>query len=205
MLWRAKCKRRRAVAVDVPERHLDAPADQHVVAVEALGVDPEQDLDRVPGPLGHRHTLAIRCHARHHQGPSRAATAQIEAGLWEPAHGLHERFSATTTRTRRAAGALVVGRQGAFTLEQPGGGGHGATGRTQYAQGGGRPSLPAVPEKLGVGGRSHSETRVGSMVWSTTWMILPSRRRKMETSSTRSKRRPVGACLATAQGGWLNR
>lgn len=40
--------------VVVPEGRLDALADQRVAAVEALGVDPEQDLDRVPGPIGHR-------------------------------------------------------------------------------------------------------------------------------------------------------
>jgi hypothetical protein len=39
------------VDVGVPERRLDASADQPAAA-EALGVDPEQDLDRVPGPLG---------------------------------------------------------------------------------------------------------------------------------------------------------
>src|SRR5512132_1421974 len=41
------------VDVGVSERHLDAPADLRVSTVEALGVDPEQDLDRVPSPLGH--------------------------------------------------------------------------------------------------------------------------------------------------------
>jgi hypothetical protein len=35
---------RRGVGVDVSERCLDAPADQHVAAVEALGGDPEQAL-----------------------------------------------------------------------------------------------------------------------------------------------------------------
>jgi hypothetical protein len=45
---------RRGVGVDGSERCLDAPADQRVAAVEALSVDPEQDLDRVPSPLGHR-------------------------------------------------------------------------------------------------------------------------------------------------------
>jgi hypothetical protein len=40
----------RGVGVGVPDRHLDAPADQRVAAVEALGVDPEQDFDRVFGP-----------------------------------------------------------------------------------------------------------------------------------------------------------
>jgi hypothetical protein len=33
------------VSIDVPECRLDAPADQRVTAVEALGVDLEQDLD----------------------------------------------------------------------------------------------------------------------------------------------------------------
>jgi hypothetical protein len=45
---------RPGVSIGVPERRLDALADQRVAAVEALGVDPEQDLDRVPSPLGHR-------------------------------------------------------------------------------------------------------------------------------------------------------
>jgi hypothetical protein len=44
---------RAGVDVGLPERRLDAPTDQRVAAVEALGVDPEQDLDRVPSPLGH--------------------------------------------------------------------------------------------------------------------------------------------------------
>jgi hypothetical protein len=38
-----------AVGVGVPQRGLDALADQGAAAVETLGVDPEQDLDRVPG------------------------------------------------------------------------------------------------------------------------------------------------------------
>ena len=38
--------------VVVPEGRLDALADQRVAAVEALGVDSEQDLHRVAGPLG---------------------------------------------------------------------------------------------------------------------------------------------------------
>ena len=41
---------RGGVGVGIPEGRLDALADQRVAAVEALGVDPEQDLDRVPGP-----------------------------------------------------------------------------------------------------------------------------------------------------------
>src|SRR5829696_6099739 len=38
----------------VPKGRLDALADERVAAVEALSVDPEQDLHGVAGPLGHR-------------------------------------------------------------------------------------------------------------------------------------------------------
>jgi hypothetical protein len=38
-----------AVGVGVLERGLDALVDQGAAAVETLGVDPEQDLDRVLG------------------------------------------------------------------------------------------------------------------------------------------------------------
>jgi SAM-dependent methyltransferase len=61
---------RRGVGVDVSERCLDAPADQRVAAVEALGVDPEQDL---PVPSGSADYALMFLSWHHVQDKPRAA------------------------------------------------------------------------------------------------------------------------------------
>jgi hypothetical protein len=94
--------------VGVSERRLDALADQRVTAVEALGVDPEQDLDRVPGPLGH--------HGRGHAAVESGGHGRVPkvVGRFRPRPG--RGAARASSKSRPAAQSQLNARPGPSVL-----------------------------------------------------------------------------------------